>query len=338
MEHAADRPVLSLADLESFDPSAPERGRERRFCCPLPGCADKRRDARHRSLSVNVETGRWHCHRCDAGGLLREKWSVREPRYNAKRASSRRAFALTQQAGGVSFKTTAQPATRAHSTHQDRWRELFLQAPHVSVDVGVAYLASRGIPREIAATADVRYVARWPHWSRTARADWILNGTSRRIVFPIRDRAGKLVAVQGRVIGPNECGPKIVTRGDLGAGLFQSEPDALSSPLLVLVEAPIDALSLAVAGVPALAVCGTNVPEWLPPAVPFRRIALGFDADAAGDKASAKAAIEFRAFGCTVERLRPARKDWNEVLLDAGVTALKEDLKEIAAECSATRD
>ncbi len=56
-----DRPILTLADLEAFDPRAPARGKERRFCCPLPACQGKRLDGTHRSLSVNVESGAWHC-------------------------------------------------------------------------------------------------------------------------------------------------------------------------------------------------------------------------------------------------------------------------------------
>ncbi len=49
-------PILSLADLEAYDPRATERGRERRFLCPC--CGDgKPRNAAHRSLSLNTQTG-----------------------------------------------------------------------------------------------------------------------------------------------------------------------------------------------------------------------------------------------------------------------------------------
>ncbi len=36
IDSSTDRPVLTLADLENFDPTASAHGRERRFCCPLP--------------------------------------------------------------------------------------------------------------------------------------------------------------------------------------------------------------------------------------------------------------------------------------------------------------
>ena len=70
------------------------------------------------------------------------------------------------------------------------------------------------------------------------------------------------------------------------------------------------------------------MPSWLAPALAFRRIALAFDADSAGDSATAKAASELRAFGCEVERWRPSVKDWNEVLLTHGPDTLRRALLE----------
>jgi DNA primase len=75
-----------------------------------------------------------------------------------------------------------------------------------------------------------------------------------------------------------------------------------------------------------VALCGTTLPSWLPAALAFRRIALAFDADSAGDAATAKAASELRAFGCDVERWRPSVKDWNEVLLTHGPETLRRAL------------
>jgi DNA primase len=203
---------------------------------------------------------------------------------------------------------------------------LFDQAPRLGDDPAAAYLESRGIPLAIAVASDARYFSRWPHWERSARGEWVLRHTSRRVVFPVRDQSGHLVAIQGRVIASHEPGPKVVTRGDLGAGLFQTDEYALSGKWIVLVEAPIDALSLAAAGVPAVALCGTNVPVWLPVSVAFRQVALAFDADAAGDKASAKVAATLGRLGCVIERWRPVRKDWNEVLVEFGTDKLRADL------------
>src|SRR3954471_17738005 len=65
---AADRPVLSLADLEAHDPNAPTGATERRFKCPLCTPAG-------RHLALNTATGAWWCHRCLNYGLISERWT-----------------------------------------------------------------------------------------------------------------------------------------------------------------------------------------------------------------------------------------------------------------------
>src|ERR1051325_4926779 len=89
--------ALALADLEAFDPQAPPRDGERRFLCPLPACADKPTDAAHRSLSVNMSTGLWHCSRCDTGGKLREWWTAPSSRRARSLAAVARVCRLTPE-------------------------------------------------------------------------------------------------------------------------------------------------------------------------------------------------------------------------------------------------
>jgi DNA primase len=94
--------------------------------------------------------------------------------------------------------------------------------------------------------------------------------------------------------------------------------------LLVVTEAPLDALSLAAVGVPALALCGTHAPAWLPLVAAFRRVALAFDADGAGDQAAALLGPLLRSFGARPERWRPeGGKDWNELLTRQGSQRLR---------------
>jgi hypothetical protein len=52
-------------------------------------------------------------------------------------------------------------------------------------------------------------------------------------------------------------------------------------------------------------------------------IRLGFDADDLGDRVSARAAEELTSYGCTIERWRPAWKNWKEVLVTCGVEELR---------------
>ena len=80
---------------------------------------------------------------------------------------------------------------------------------------GETYLASRGIPIDIATAAGVRYIERWGHWTRDEGGDWQLEGTSRRVVFPIVDKVGELIGIQGRKIAAGEHGEKMLSASRL---------------------------------------------------------------------------------------------------------------------------
>jgi DNA primase len=83
-----------------------------------------------------------------------------------------------------------------------------------------------------------------------------------------------------------------------------------------LTEAPIDALSLALLGMPAIAVCGTSWPGWLPILLFGRHVYLAFDADDAGDSAADEMGRVLTSIAVQWQRLRPEGcKDWNEALL-----------------------
>ncbi len=81
--------VLTLADLERHDPHPQTGSDEQRFLCPLDGCRDHTDPRRHRSLTANVYTGLWWCHRCGSGGMLREFWKdgARAQSYHPPRAA-----------------------------------------------------------------------------------------------------------------------------------------------------------------------------------------------------------------------------------------------------------
>jgi len=311
---AAAAEPLTLADLEAADPHAPAGTRERRFCCPLPACAGKPQDAAHRTLSVNVRTGAWHCFRCDARGVLREHW---RPPPERRRTQLRRAFALD------SVPAASLPAARAVVTENRPtagetaqktpfdWRAAYDHAEPLPASVGARYLASRGVPVQLAEQAGVRHAPRW--YGRPA------------VLFPVCDAAGQLVAVSGRHLDGGT--PAAHTGGAKSQGLFAT-PGALSAARVVITEAPIDALSLAAAGVPAVGLCGTSGPDWLPQSCAFRAVAVALDADAAGDAAAARLTPALVALGATVERWRPsAGKDWNELVARHGLAALAAALR-----------
>jgi hypothetical protein len=138
------------------------------------------------------------------------------------------------------------------------------------------------------------------------------------VVFPLIDAPGRLVAAHGRAIR----GDAKITLGPRSQGVFvalapdQTHPVAIKQAPVAIVEAPIDALSLACCGCAAIALCGTDAPAWLPARLAFRHVLLVTDADDAGDAAATTLAPQLRGFGATVERWRPAgANDGNDLLL-----------------------
>lgn len=309
--HSADRPVLSLTDLKAHDPTAPVHRKERRFLCPLPVCAGHQRGASHRSLVVNVESGAWLCHRCLAAGLLREYWKSRKER---ARYQLRRAFDVP-----CAPAMPAEAPRLGSSPVQPSWRDIWNNSEPVLLTPAAAYLHKRGIPVQLATAASVRFMGSF--YGRPA------------VIFPVCDRFGAVVAILGRYVDGGTT-PKGRAAGPRSCGVFTTM-SALAAEPIVITEAPIDALSLAVVGIPAIALGGTSGPEWLPTVCAFRTVALALDADDAGEAACARWAHMGRAMGARMTRWRPAGgKDWNEVLVRLGAERLGLALR--AAQLGAT--
>lgn len=194
------------------------------------------------------------------------------------------------------------------------WRAMIQRCEPLHRTAGEEYLSARGVPVGIAHAAGARYLADW--FGQPA------------VLFPIRDADGALVAVQGRYLRPS-ADPKTRSKGSIRAGAFFA-PGALDGPVVIVMEAPIDALSLAAAGQSAVALCGTPVKDWLIDLWWLKAVWLAFDADSAGDTASDKWAEQLRAVGANVRRLRPeGAKDWNELLQRLGVDGLQALLRAV---------
>ncbi|MCA1628054.1 MAG: toprim domain-containing protein [Acidobacteria bacterium] len=308
---------LSLADLETNDRRAPRGGRERRFLCPL--CGDtKARDAAHRSLVVNTQTGAWLCHRCGERGLLTDNWTDRAPqsRRDRARAAVSRAFALPPRENAPQSQPEAAAATwRA-------WWETSTSLTDNGAATGAAYVAGRGLPADVASAAGVRFSAAF--YGRPA------------VLFPVQTQAGALVAVSGRFID-GRANPKTQTAGKKSGGVFAT-PGALDAPLVAVCEAPMDALSLHLCGIPVVALIGTSWPEWLPAALVFRSVLLATDADKGGDDAAVKLQPALEARGARTLRLRPrGGKDWSELLEKRGAAGLRAPLAPFSATMSDER-
>lgn len=300
---SSSRPILSLADLEAHDPAAPAGRNERRFRCPL--CKP---DGRH--LALNVDTGAWWCHRCLSYGLLRERWrnQTAQPDLRIARKTPR---------------STLTPPAPPRPAEPDKWswRETWDDLEPITYTPGAAYLRGRGIADEVSYAAGVRYADQFvvhdtegKEWRRNERCIW----------FPFVDRSGAVVAVNVRFIDvpSSDQKRKTVTLGPRNAGAFMVG-DPLRHDPIVVVEGPIDALSLAMAGAPALALVGTAGTGWLPEACVLRNVAIALDSDERGDLGADRLRALLAPVGARVVRWRPAAKDWNDELRATGADALR---------------
>ena len=152
------------------------------------------------------------------------------------------------------------------------------------------------------------------------------------IVVPLRDVAGRIVQLYGRRIDPKT--PKenrhLYLAKPLG-GVFN--PDALKSREIILTESVIDALTFIRHGMEA-ATCtfGTkNFTNELFEAIRAAKIEsvrLAFDADEAGEIATAEAAKRLQAIGIECHQIKlPWGMDANQYALEQGGEALRQAVR-----------
>lgn len=304
---------LSLRMLELHDPHAVRRGRQHRYLCPFSECQAKQRGSQHRSLAVNSETGQWICHRCEQKGVLQEfrpgqsvnrdwkshrEWQQQQLQERFSVASNK---AGQDNPHSLGLKWPRERFTRFEGLFkraQDQWKQGCPAAQ---------YLQSRGIPFSVAENV-CGFASEWREG----------NQVSRRVVFPISNQAGSIVAIQGRAIDSEIERPHL-TLGPKSEGVFLTSASVLRADPVFICEAPIDALSLAAASFSAMATVGKSWPQWLPKFLAFRRVGVAYDADSSGDEAALDLQHDLERFGAFVFRVSPpVGKDWNEVLVRQG--------------------
>src|SRR5262245_5571356 len=280
---------LSLEELQSYDAHGGRGpGKERRYCCPLCG---KTVTDEHRDLTVDVRTGEYFCHCCGAAGVLREYQGV---------SGSGRVF------------IPSAPRKSEPEQKSQKWRNWFADAKPIAGTAGADYLEGRGVPVEAATAAGVKF---GPWWRRGN--DGAVQFPA--VQFPVYDADGNLVAVIARAIEGNVKR----TGGDVKLGVFRATLEATNANQIAITESPIDGLILAAVGLDAIATGGTHWPEWLPPALQDKDVAIATDADSAGDECASR----LSSLLPTAWRLRPVGcKDWGEVAQLAGLDAVAEEI------------
>lgn len=232
------------------------------------------------------------------------------------------------------------PPAEADVGSIQRFTKIFKNCRKIVDTPAVAYLESRGIPEELARNTGTYYCAVYPFLKKNIKDPkkplWV---KAPAVVFAIRkeeNNSCKTIAVNGRRLEEWE-GKNKITYGPKLQGVFATE-GALNADPVAITEAPFDALSLALAGLPAIALCGTSgIPPWaitrlIRRGTPgrSRTIYLAFDADEAGDAAAGKIGGMLPLAKTT--RLRPVGyKDWNAMLMGIGADSFREYVNTIIA-------
>lgn len=332
--------LLTFDELSAYD-GGKGRGAERLFKCPFCGGSE-------RAFHVNAQTGRFNCKRssCGVKGILREFWrdtpqSGAQPGGRSNRqAQLKKAFGLdAPKMGEANREPAAAVGTPTDATAQSadasNWRAQWESADALDAQTaqpGRDYLSGRGVCLETAMRAGVRFCR---NWAPSPEGKRYHGGAA--ILFPLRDMAGQLQAVNGRYL-ESDATPKARTGGALGAGAFWAAPssgfDWRKCDALGTVEGPFDALALGACGAAALAFCGVNLPTWFGRAVAFKAVSIGADADDAGEAAAADWARDFAVYTRRVSRLRApdGLKDFGEALECFGGPWLTAWLRENAGE------
>jgi hypothetical protein len=305
--------MLTLAALERNDPG----GRGERYLCTFPACARHQDPRLHRSMQIEPRTGLYFCHRCGATGMLadrcphdrvRRSGSCARCGFEVGRGSLRPLREIMRESRAQRLAAFIGPHESNRTSNEsnagtDKVRDALRGVGLVAGTPGEAYLRGRGL--ELDAQGMVGFA---PSWSQRGPA----------IVFACRDAAGAVVALQGRFLEPREGSPKAISVGRISAGIFATR-GAMKAPKVAITEAPLDALSFAACGLPAIALFGCALgPErmkLLRRALAWRLVIVGTDADDAGEKAAGE--IDRGLVLATVCRrfhFAPGVKDANEWL------------------------
>ncbi len=289
-------------------------GREWKGLCPF-------HNEKSPSFYVNDEKGFYHCFGCGAHGDAVRFLCVAEGRGFRD--------AVEELAGAVGLELPREtPEDKERTARLDSLRAIMAAAQAWFADqlLGLsgadarAYLGKRGLSIETIRTfglgfaPDSRGALKAALMGQGASADALVEAGlliavedktpydrfRGRVMFPIRDPRGSVVAFGGRLLGHGE--PKYLNSPDTplfdkGRTLFNFDragPEARKSGQMLVVEGYMDVIALAQAGiVHAVAPLGTALTEdqmrllWRVAAEP----ALCFDGDTAGKRAGKRAAL-----------------------------------------------
>ncbi len=278
------------------------------------------------SFSVNPERGFFHCFGCGAGGTV-FNFIMRTEGLNFPEAieSLARRYGVTlPERGGETGPGAGErdAALRANQTAADFFVHVLWKTP----DGAAArdYLAARGVAAETARTFGLGFAPERPaNLARALEKRGLLTAAVRlglvrqdgagtrdmfrgRLMFPIRDGQGRVLAFGGRVLDQrlpkyiNSPASPLYSKSRNVYGLYEARAAIASADRAIVVEGYLDAIAVWQAGFKeTIASLGTalTVDQLRLVGRQTRNVLACFDGDAAGRKASLRALEIFLAAG-----------------------------------------
>jgi len=336
------RARIDLVDLISQRVLLRRTGKNWKGLCPF-------HDDRNPSFTVSRETGRYKCWSCGAGGDA-FTWVMETQKVDFPEALR----ILAQQAGvTLSERQAGDPGKRTlYEQMMTSAVQFFRNALHRSSDA-LEYCKSRDLPEAVLDEWEVGYApdvgeALAIHLQKagfplaTGKELFLVDQDASggyfdkfrgRLMFPIRDERGALVALGGRLLGDGV--PKYVNSGDTPIfakrrvlyGMHKAKDAIAKSRRAVLVEGYLDVIACHRAGVhEAVASLGTALGS--DHAKLLRRwceeVVILYDSDPAGQSAAQRAAEVLTDEGLRTRiALIPEGKDPDALLRQGGPAAVQ---------------
>ena len=306
------RDRVDIADLVGRFVSLKKAGRSFKGLCPF-------HHEKTPSFVVSPDRGTWHCFGCGEGGnafaFLMQHENLTFPEA-VRSLAAELGIEVPETGGSSAERGLIEQVVRANDTVQAYYRDA-LMAPEA--EEARRYLVGRGLHREDAETFGIGYAPdRWEGAVEALRAAKIRADVGARagivkerdrgghydllrgrVVFPIQDARGRVVAFGGRALGADQE-PKYLNTPESPVfrkrEAFYGFPHALEpmrrKDRAVVVEGYFDRIALHRAGVEeAIATCGTALTEEHGRNLRrrTRNVVLLFDGDGAGQRAMLRA-------------------------------------------------
>lgn len=337
------RARVNIVDLVSERVKLRQSGKHWTGLCPF-------HDDKNPSFRVSPDIGRYRCWSCGEAGDIFD-WVMK-----TQNVEFVEAMKILADIAGIELKKTSGPSKSVHKEQIALmeealafFREMLSRSPEA-----IAYCENRGLTEAVLNEWEIGYAPTEGMMlaSRLGKAKmnlgmakelFLVDGDGSfgyrdkflgRLMIPIRDERGELVAFGGRIIGDGQ--PKYINSSDTPLyrksrvlyGMNRAKEIMSKERKAVLVEGYLDVIACHRAGVKtAIASLGTSLAEdhaallkrWV------ENVTILYDSDAAGQKAADRASTILQSHGLKVRvALMPQGEDPDTLLRTAGAGAVQQ--------------